>query len=64
MGIEHLSKSKNTGRDHSNVRFFGGRMFQKTNGISMGTNCAPLHAELFLHTYEANFLQGFLKNKY
>jgi len=39
-------------------------MFQKTIGIPMGTNCAPLHADSFLHTYEANFLQGFLKNKY
>jgi hypothetical protein len=38
-------------------------MFQQTTGISMGTNCAPLLAELFLHAYEADFLQGFLKNK-
>jgi hypothetical protein len=38
-------------------------MFQQTTGISMGTNCAPLLTELFLHAYEADFLQGFLKNK-
>jgi hypothetical protein len=37
-------------------------MFQQTTGIAMGTNCAPLLAELFLHAYEADFLQGFLKN--
>ncbi len=29
----------------------------------MGTNCAPLLADLFLGTCEVNFLQGFLKNK-
>jgi hypothetical protein len=29
----------------------------------MGTNCAPLLADLFLHSYEADFLQGILKNK-
>jgi hypothetical protein len=29
----------------------------------MGTNCAPLLADLFLHAYEADFLQGILKNK-
>ena len=39
-------------------------MFQQTIGIPVGTNCAPLHADSILHTYEANFLQGFLKNKY
>jgi hypothetical protein len=27
---------------------FGGRVFQQTVGIPMGTNCAPLHADLFL----------------
>jgi len=32
-------------------------------GIPMGTNCAPLLAYLFLHAYEADFLQCFLKNK-
>lgn len=30
----------------------------------MGINCAPLLADLFLHTYEAYFLQGLLKNCY
>jgi hypothetical protein len=27
----------------------------------MGTNCAPLRADLFLYSYEADFIQGFLK---
>jgi hypothetical protein len=30
---------------------FGGRLFQQTMGISMGMNCAPLIADLFLHAY-------------
>jgi hypothetical protein len=34
---------------------FGGRVFQQTIGIPVGTNCAPLLADLFLHVYEANF---------
>ena len=32
-------------------------------GISMGTNCTPLLADLFLHVYQADFLQRLLKNK-
>jgi hypothetical protein len=42
---------------------FGGRMFQQTISIPMGTNCAPLLADLFLHLNEAEFPQGLLKNK-
>ena len=40
---------------------FCGRVFQQTVGIYMGTNCAPLLADLFLYSYEAGFIQGFLK---
>ena len=40
---------------------FGGRVFQRTVGIPMGTNCAPLLAGLFLYSYEADFIQGLLK---
>jgi hypothetical protein len=32
-----------------------------TVGIHMGTNCAPLLADLFLYSYEADLIQGFLK---
>jgi hypothetical protein len=35
--------------------------FQQTVGIPMGTNCAPLLADLFLYSYEADFIQGLLK---
>ena len=40
---------------------FGGRVFQQTVGIPMGTNCAPLLADLFLYSYEVDFIQGLLK---
>ena len=40
---------------------FGGRVFQQTVGIPMGTNCAPLLADLFLYSYEADFIQEPLK---
>ena len=40
---------------------FGGRIFQQTIGIPMGTNCAPLLTDLFLYSYEAVFVQSFLQ---
>ena len=40
---------------------FGGRIFQQTIGIPMGTYCAPLLADLFLYSYEAEFVQSLLK---
>ena len=42
---------------------FGGQVFQQTVGIPMGTNCAPLLADLFLYSYEAEFLQNLLKKQ-
>ena len=40
---------------------FGGRIFQQTIGIPVGTNCAPLLADVFLYSYEADFKQGLVK---
>ena len=40
---------------------FGGRVFQQTVGIHMGTNCAPLLADLFLYSCEADFIEKVLK---
>ena len=40
----------------------GGQIFQQTIGIPMGTNCAPLLADLFLYSYEAEFIQNLLKS--
>ena len=31
-------------------------------GIPMGTNCAPLLADLFLYSYEAEFIQTLIKS--
>ena len=37
------------------------RKKQLAVAIHMGTNCAPLLADLFLYLYEAGFMQGLLK---
>ena len=42
---------------------FGGTLFQQVGGIPMGTNCAPLLVDLFLYSYESEFLQKLVKNK-
>jgi hypothetical protein len=40
---------------------FGGRVFQQTVGIPMGTDCIPLLVDLFLYSYETDFIHGLLK---
>ena len=39
---------------------FGGKVFQQIVGIPMGTNCAPLLDDIFLYSYEAEFIQSLL----
>ena len=39
---------------------FAGKVFQQTVGIPMGTKCAPLLADIFLYSYEADFIQSLL----
>ena len=39
---------------------FGGKVFQQIVGIPMSTNCAPLLADIFLYSYEAEFIQSLL----
>ena len=39
---------------------FAGKVFQQTVGIPMGTNCAPLLADIFLYSHEADFIQSLL----
>ena len=46
--------------DNINVRF-GGQLFRQIVGIPMGTNCAPLLADLFLYSYENEFLDKLIK---
>ena len=41
---------------------FGGRLFRQVIGIPMGTNCAPLLADLFLYSYENEFLDNMIRN--
>ena len=42
---------------------FGGTLFQQVVGIPKATNCAPLLADLFLYSYESEFLQKLVKDK-
>jgi hypothetical protein len=37
-------------------------VFQQSDGIPMGTNCAPLLADLLLYSYEAEFVQKLLRD--
>ena len=39
-----------------------GQVFQQSIGIPVGTNCAPLLADLFRYSYEAEFIEGLLKS--
>ena len=42
---------------------FGGRLFhQMMIGIPMGTNCAPLLADLFLYSYKNEFLDNMIRS--
>ena len=40
---------------------FGGRLFRQIIGIPVRTNCAPLLADLFLYSYENEFLDNMIK---
>ena len=42
---------------------FGDMVYQQIVGIPMGTNCAPLIADLFLYCYERNFMSNLKKSK-
>ena len=37
---------------------FGTKLFRQVVGIPMGTNCAPLVADLFLFCYERDFMMS------
>ena len=41
---------------------FGGRLFRQAIGIPMGTNCAPLLADLFLYSYENEFFDNMIRS--
>ena len=42
---------------------FDGMVYQQILGIPMGTNCAPLIADLFLYCYERDFMSDLHKSK-
>ena len=46
--------------DNIYVRF-GGQLFRQMVGIPTGTNCAPLLVDLFLYSYENEFLDKLIK---
>jgi hypothetical protein len=41
---------------------FDGYVFPQIVSIAMGTDCAPLIADLILFSYETDFMREFLKN--
>ena len=42
---------------------FEGMVYQQIEGLPMGTNCAPLIADLFLYSYERDFMSNLHKSK-
>ena len=43
---------------------FGGCLFRQVIGITMRTNCAPLLADIFLYSYENEFLDNMIRSGY
>ena len=43
---------------------FGGHVYQQIVGVPIGTNCAPLVADLFLYSYEALLCNISKKSKF
>ena len=43
---------------------FGGRLFHQVIGIQMGTNCAPLLADLFLYSHENEFPDNMINSSH
>ena len=41
---------------------FGSKLYRQIVGIPMGTNCAPLVADLCLFCYEREFMLSFLED--
>ena len=42
----------------------GDRVYRQSVGVPMGTDCAPLVANLFLFYYEYQYVRGLIKNKF
>ena len=48
--------------DNIYIRFVS-KLYRQNVGIPMGTNCAPLVADLFQFCYERNFMKSLTKEK-
>ena len=55
MGVERRDK----GSALFHIIRFGTKLYRQIVGIPMGTNCAPLVADLFLYCYERDFMDYF-----
>ena len=53
---EHHQEAGVSGRQH--FRGFAEKVFAQIVGILMRTNCVPLLADIFLYSYEADFIQN------
>ena len=42
---------------------FGNKLYRQVVGIPLGTNCAPLVADLFLFSYERDFMMSLSDDK-
>ena len=71
--VKNNSNAKHKYTEHDIVRMInflidnifvecGGEVFQQVICISMGTNCAPLLADIFLYSYEAEFIQTLIRS--
>ena len=45
------------------VVVFWGKVFQKIIGIPMGKHCSPIRADIFLFSFEKEFIQSLLSTK-
>ena len=71
--VKNTCNAKNKYTENDNIRMLdflidnifvecGGVIFQQIIGIPLVTNCAPLLADLFLYSYEAEFIQTLIKS--
>ena len=58
MGIMFRSCSSETKMPDAIFIRFGTKLYGQVVGIPMGTNCAPLVADLFLFCYERDFMRA------
>ena len=41
---------------------FGGCLFRQVTGNPMGTKCAPLFADIFIYSYENEFIDNMIRS--